>query len=135
MFSRLLISMDGLLQESELLKLLKTSGVEILNSSLKSFSFDNLDFSKAPTSFRTYVTANRYAVRNLGGSFALSYSTVEENVTESRSLGSSKTYICVLNTDSSLALLQKLAYYFDTSIETYDIRDRDVPKRFIRNLI
>lgn len=132
MFSRSLISMDGLLQESDLLKLLKTSGVEILNSSLKSFSFDNLDFSKAPTSFRTYVTSNKYTIRYTGEEFALSYSTVEGNVTESKSLGSSKTYICVLDADSSLDLLQKLSQYFDTSIETYV---SGVSNRFIRNLL
>lgn len=132
MFSRSLISMVGLLQESDLLKLLKTSGVEILNSSLKSFSFDNLDFSKAPTSFRTYVTSNKYTIRYLGEDFALSYSTVEENVTEGRSLGSSKTCICILDTESSLVLLQKLAQYFDTFIETYV---SGVSNQFIRNLL
>lgn len=123
MFSRSLISIDEVLEESDLFRLLENFGVEVVNRSLKSFSFN------------TYVTSNKYIIRYLGEEFALSYSTVEEDVTESRSLGSSKTYICVLNTDSSLALLQKLAYYFDTSIDTYDIRDRDVPNRFIRNLI
>lgn len=132
MFPRSLISIDEVLSESDFVRLLETFGVEVVNSSLKSFSFDTLDFSKASTSFRTYVTANKYTVWFLGDEFTLSYSTVEENVTESRSLGSSKTCICVLDTDSSLALLQKLAQYFDTSIETYV---SGVSNRFIRNLL
>lgn len=125
MFSRSLISIDGVLEESDLFRLLKSFGVEVVTSSLKSFSFDSSGFS-------TYVTSNKYIVRYLGEEFALSYSTVEGNVTESRSLGSSKTYICVLDTNSSLDLLQKLAQYFDTSIETYV---SGVSNRFIRNLL
>lgn len=125
MFSRSLISIDGVLEESDLFRLLKSFGVEVVTSSLKSFSFDSSGFS-------TYVTSNKYIVRYLGEEFALSYSTVEGNVTESRSLGSSKTYICVLDTNSSLDLLQKLAQYFDTFIETYV---SGVSNRFIRNLL
>jgi hypothetical protein len=125
MFSRSLISIDGVLEESDLFRLLKSFGVEVVTSSLKSFSFDSSGFS-------TYVTSNKYIVRYLREEFALSYSTVEGNVTESRSLGSSKTYICVLDTNSSLDLLQKLAQYFDTSIETYV---SGVSNRFIRNLL
>lgn len=125
MFSRSLISIDGVLEESDLFRLLKSFGVEVVTSSLKSFSFDSSGFS-------TYVTSNKYIVRYLREEFALSYSTVEGNVTESRSLGSSETYICVLDTNSSLDLLQKLAQYFDTSIETYV---SGVSNRFIRNLL
>ena len=132
MFSRSLISMDGLLQESDLLKLLKSLGVEVVNSSLKSFFFDGCGSSNLQNSRRTYVTSNKYTIRYLGREFTLSYSTIEENVTESRSLGSSKTCICVLDTDSSLDLLQKLAQYFDTSIETYV---SGVSNLFIRNLL
>lgn len=132
MFSRSLIFIDEVLSELDLVRLLETFGVEVVNSSLKSFSFDNSDFSKAPTPFRTYVTSNKYTIRYLGEEFALSYSTVEDNVTESGGLGLSKTCICVLDTDSSLALLQKLAQYFNTSIETYV---SGVSNRFIRNLV
>ncbi len=137
MFSRSLISMDGLLQESDLLTLLKTFGAEVFTSSTKSFSFDGCGSSNLQNSLRTYVTSNKYTLLYQGEKFALSYSTVEETVTkrESKLLGSSNTYICVLTTDISLDLLQKLAYYFDTSIDTYDIRDRDVPNQFIRNLV
>lgn len=134
MFSRSLISIDKLLQESDLLRLLKSFGAEVVNRSPKSFSFDSCDPSKLQTTFLTYVTSNKYTLRYLGKEFALSYSTVEENVTESKkgALGSSKTYICVLTTDTSLGLLQKLAHSFNTSIKT---KDRDVSNQFIRNLV
>lgn len=134
MFSRSIISIDGVLEESDLLRFLKSFGVGVVNSSPKSFSFDSCDSFKIQTAFLTYVTSNKYTVRYLGKEFALSYSTVEENVTESRrgALGSSKTYICVLTTDASLDLLQKLAHYYDTFIE---IEDRTISNRFIRNLV
>lgn len=132
MFLRSLISIDEVLEESDLFRLLKNFGVDLVNSSPKSFSFDTSGFS-------TYVTSNKYTIRYQGEKFALSYSTVEDTVTESRegALGSFKTYVCVLTSDTSLDLLQKLAYYFDTTIDTYDIRDRDsyVPNQFIRNLL
>ena len=41
MFSRSLISIDGVLEESDLFRLLKSFGVEVVTSSLKSFSFDS----------------------------------------------------------------------------------------------
>ena len=134
MFSRSLISMDGLLQDFDLIRLLENFGAEVVTSSTKSFSFDNYSSSNLQHSLRTYVTSNKYTIRYLGRVFSLSYSTTEENVNESKSkkLGSSKTYICVLDMDSSLDLLQKLAQYFDTSIETYV---SDVSTRFIRNLL
>lgn len=125
MFSHSFISIDEVVEESNLFRILKNFGADLVDSSAKSFSFDTFGFS-------TYVTSNKYIIRYLGEEFALSYSTVEGNVTESRSLGSSKTYICVLDTNSSLDLLQKLAQYFDTSIETYV---SGVSNRFIRNLL
>lgn len=135
MFLRSMISIDELLQESDLLRLLKSFGVEVVNSSPKSFSFDSCDSSKSQTAFPTYVTSNRYKLRYLGEEFALSYSTVEENVIESGGLGLSKTYICVLTTDTSLDLLEKLAQYFNVSIETGDLQSLDLSNRFIRNLL
>lgn len=134
MFHRSLISIVGILQESDLFKLLATFGAEVVTSSTKSFSFDNYDSSNLQIGVHTYVTSNKYTLRYLGKEFALSYSTVEENVTESKkgALGSSKTYICVLTTDTSLGLLQKLAHSFNTSIKT---KDRDVSNQFIRNLV
>lgn len=134
MFSRSLISIEEVLEESELFRILKNLGVELVDSSPKYFSFYSCDPSKLQTTFLTYVTSNKYTLRYLGKEFALSYSTVEENVTESKkgALGSSKTYICVLTTDTSLGLLQKLAHSFNTSIKT---KDRDVSNQFIRNLV
>lgn len=132
MFSRSLISIVGVLEESDLFRLLKSFGVEVVTSSLKSFSYDSCDLSESRTAFLTYVTSNKYTLRYLCDEFTLSYSTVEENVTESGGLGLSKTCICVLDMDSSLDLLQKLAQYFDTSIETYV---SGVSNRFIRNLL
>ena len=122
MFSRSLISIDEVVEESNLFRILKNFGADLDDSSAKFFSFG------------TYVTSNKYTIRYPGKEFALSYSTVEENVTESKkgALGSSKTYICVLTTDTSLGLLQKLAHSFNTSIKT---KDRDVSNQFIRNLV
>ena len=123
MFSRSLISIDEVLEEFELFRLLKNFGVELVDSSPKSFSFN------------TYVTSNKYTIRYLGEEFALSYSTVEEDVTESGGLGLSKTYICVLTAETSLDLLEKLAQYFNVSIETGDVQSLDFSNRFIRNLL
>lgn len=128
MFSRSLISIDRVLEESDLFRLLKSFGVEVVTSSLKSFSFDSSGFS-------TYVTSNKYIVRYLGEEFALSYSTVEGNVTESGGLSLSKTYICVLTTETSLDLLQKLTQYFEVSIEIGNSQNRNLSNRFIRNLL
>lgn len=135
MFHRSLISMDGLLQESDLLKLLKSLGVELVNSSLKSFFFDGCGSSTLQNSLRTYVTSNKHTIRYLGEEFTLSYSTVGEDVTESGGLGLSKTYICVLTAETSLDLLEKLAQYFNVSIETGDFHSLDLSNRFIRNLL
>lgn len=123
MFSRLLISIEEVLEESELFRILKNLGVELVDSSPKYFSFNS------------YVTSNKYIIRYLGEEFALSYSTVEENVTESGGLGLSKTYICVLTTDTSLDLLQKLTQYFEVSIEIGNSQNRNLSNRFIRNLL
>lgn len=123
MFSRSLISIDEVLEEFELFRLLKNFGVELVDSSPKSFSFN------------TYVTSNKYTIRYLGEEFALSYSTVEENVTESGGLSLSKTYICVLTTETSLDLLQKLTQYFEVSIEIGNSQNRNLSNRFIRNLL
>lgn len=123
MFSRLLISIEEVLEESELFRILKNLGVELVDSSPKYFSFNS------------YVTSNKYIIRYLGEEFALSYSTVEEDVTESGGLGLSKTYICVLTAETSLDLLEKLAQYFNVSIETGDFQSLDLSNRFIRNLL
>ena len=123
MFSRSLISIDEVLEEFELFRLLKNFGVELVDSSPKSCSFNS------------YVTSNKYIIRYLGEEFALSYSTVEEDVTESGGLGLSKTYICVLTAETSLDLLEKLAQYFNVSIETGDFQSLDLSNRFIRNLL
>lgn len=128
MFSRSLISIDEVLEEFELFRLLKNFGADLVDSSAKSFSFDTSGFS-------TYVTSNKYTIRYLGEEFALSYSTVEEDVTESGGLGLSKTYICVLTAETSLDLLEKLAQYFNVSIETGDFQSLDFSNRFIRNLL
>lgn len=128
MFHRSLIFIAGTLQESDLFKLLMTFGAEVVTSSPKSISFDTFGFS-------TYVTSNKYIIRYLGEEFALSYSTVEENVIESGGLGLSKTYICVLTTETSLDLLQKLTQYFEVSIEIGNSQNRNLSNRFIRNLL
>lgn len=132
MFHRSLISIVGILQESDLFKLLATFGAEVVTSSTKSFSFDNYGSSNLQIGVHTYVTSNKYTLRYLGEDFALSYSTVEESGTEKEGLSLLNTYICVLTTDISLDLLQKLVHYFDTFIE---IVDRTVSNRFIRNLV
>lgn len=132
MFHRSLISIVGILQESDLFKLLATFGAEVVTSSTKSFSFDNYGSSNLQIGVHTYVTSNKYTLRYLGEDFALSYSTVEESGTEKEGLSLLNTYICMLTTDISLDLLQKLAHYFDTFIE---IVDRTVSNRFIRNLV
>ena len=131
MFLHSLISIDEVLSESDFVRLLETFGVEVINSSLKSFSFDNYGSSNLQIGVHTYVTSNKYTLRYLGEDFALSYSTVEESGTGKEGLSLLNTYICVLTTDISLDLLQKLAHYFDTFIE---IVDRAVSNRFIRNL-
>lgn len=128
MFSRSLISIDEVVEESNLFRILKNFGADLVDSSAKSFSFDTSGFS-------TYVTSNKYIIRYLGEEFALSYSTVEENVTGSGGLSLSKTYICVLTTETSLDLLEKLAQYFNVSIETGDFQSLDLSNRFIRNLL
>lgn len=134
MFHRSLISIARVLQESDLLRLLEKFGAEVITSSNKSFSFDGCGSSNLQTISRTYVTSNKYTIRYQGENFALSYSTVEEKVTKSKSktLGSSKTYICVVTTNISLNLLQRLAHYFDTSTEMVN---RTVSNWFIRNLL
>lgn len=128
MFSHSFISIDEVVEESNLFRILKNFGADLVDSSAKSFSFDTFGFS-------TYVTSNKYIIRYLGEEFALSYSTVEENVIESGGLGLSKTYICVLTTETSLDLLEKLAQYFNVSIETGDFQSLDLSNRFIRNLL
>lgn len=135
MFHRSLISIVGVLQESDLFKLLETFGAEVVTSSTKSFSFDNYGSSNVQIGVHTYVTSNKYIIRYLGEEFALSYSTVEEDVTESGGLGLSKTYICVLTAETSLDLLEKLAQYFNVSIETGDFQSLNLSNRFIRNLL
>ena len=128
MFSHSFISIDEVVEESNLFRILKNFGADLVDSSAKSFSFDTFGFS-------TYVTSNKYIIRYLGEEFALSYSTVEENVIESGGLGLSKTYICVLTTDTSLDLLQKLTQYFEVSIEIGNSQNRNLSNRFIRNLL
>lgn len=128
MFSHSFISIDEVVEESNLFRILKNFGADLVDSSAKSFSFDTSGFS-------TYVTSNKYTIRYLGEEFALSYSTVEEDVTESGGLGLSKTYICVLTAETSLDLLEKLAQYFNVSIETGDFQSLDFSNRFIRNLL
>ena len=128
MFSHSFISIDEVVEESNLFRILKNFGADLVDSSAKSFSFDTSGFS-------TYVTSNKYIIRYLGEEFALSYSTVEENVIESGGLGLSKTYICVLTTDTSLDLLQKLTQYFEVSIEIGNSQNRNLSTRFIRNLL
>ena len=128
MFSRSLISIDEVVEESNLFRILKNFGADLVDSSAKSFSFDTFGFS-------IYVTSNKYIIRYLGEEFALSYSTVEENVIESGGLGLSKTYICVLTTETSLDLLQKLTKYFEVSIEIGNSQNRNLSNRFIRNLL
>lgn len=128
MFSHSFISIDEVVEESNLFRILKNFGADLVDISAKSFSFDTSGFS-------TYVTSNKYIIRYLGEEFALSYSTVEENVIESGGLGLSKTYICVLTTDTSLDLLQKLTQYFEVSIEIGNSQNRNLSNRFIRNLL
>lgn len=128
MFSHSFISIDEVVEESNLFRILKNFGADLVVSSAKSFSFDTSGFS-------TYVTSNKYIIRYLGEEFALSYSTVEENVTESGGLSLSKTYICVLTTETSLDLLQKLTQYFEVSIEIGNSQNRNLSNRFIRNLL
>lgn len=128
MFSHSFISIDEVVEESNLFRILKNFGADLVDSSTKSFSFDTSGFS-------TYVTSNKYIIRYLGEEFALSYSTVEENVTESGGLSLSKTYICVLTTETSLDLLQKLTQYFEVSIEIGNSQNRNLSNRFIRNLL
>lgn len=128
MFSHSFISIDEVVEESNLFRILKNFGADLVDSSAKSFSFDTSGFS-------TYVTSTKYIIRYLGEEFALSYSTVEEDVTESGGLGLSKTYICVLTAETSLDLLEKLAQYFNVSIETGDFQSLDFSNRFIRNLL
>lgn len=128
MFSHSFISIDEIVEESNLFRILKNFGADLVDSSVKSFSFDTSGFS-------TYVTSNKYIIRYLGEEFALSYSTVEENVTESGGLSLSKTYICVLTTETSLDLLQKLTQYFEVSIEIGNSQNRNLSNRFIRNLL
>lgn len=128
MFSHSFISIDEVVEESNLFRILKNFGADLVDSSAKSFSFDTFGFS-------TYVTSNKYIIRYLGEEFALSYSTVEENVIESGGLGLSKTYICVLTTETSLDLLQKLTQYFEVSIEIGNSQNRNLSNRFIRNLL
>lgn len=135
MFSRSLISIDEVLSELDLVRLLETFGVEVVNSSLKSFFFDGCGSSNLQNSLSTYITSNKYTIQYLGREFTLSYSTVEEDVTESGGLGLSKTYICVLTAETSLDLLEKLAQYFNVSIETGDFQSLDLSNRFIRNLL
>ena len=128
MFSHSFISIDEVVEESNLFRILKNFGADLVDSSVKSFSFDTSGFSP-------YVTSNKYIIRYLGEEFALSYSTVEENVTESGGLSLSKTYICVLTTETSLDLLQKLTQYFEVSIEIGNSQNRNLSNRFIRNLL
>ena len=128
MFSHSFISIDEVVEESNLFRILKNFGADLVDSSVKSFSFDTSGFS-------TYVTSNKYIIRYLGEEFALSYSTVEENVTESGGLSLSKTYICVLTTETSLDLLQKLTQYFEVSIAIGNSQNRNLSNRFIRNLL
>ena len=128
MFSHSFISIDEVVEESNLFRILKNFGADLVDISAKSFSFDTFGFS-------TYVTSNKYIIRYLGEEFALSYSTVEENVIESGGLGLSKTYICVLTTETSLDLLQKLTQYFEVSIEIGNSQNRNLSNRFIRNLL
>ena len=128
MFSHSFISIDEVVEESNLFRILKNFGADLVDSSAKSFSFDTFGFS-------TYVTSNKYIIRYLGEEFSLSYSTVEENVIESGGLGLSKTYICVLTTETSLDLLQKLTQYFEVSIEIGNSQNRNLSNRFIRNLL
>lgn len=128
MFSHSFISIDEVVEESNLFRILKNFGADLVDSSAKSFSFDTSGFS-------TYVTSNKHIIRYLGEEFALSYSTVEENVTESGGLSLSKTYICVLTTETSLDLLQKLTQYFEVSIEIGNSQNRNLSNRFIRNLL